>query len=122
MLARKKKNAASYEGHAAGEDHEDDERLKVLVLDQLVHDEAPAAPDLARQCVPKRIHPRALADAVLRTAVVRVLQCRTSNQISELHSVIDCFTDNRLHSLRLALTALVVKRHLTTSHLHNNHL
>ena len=71
---------SSYECHAAGEDHEDDERLEVLVLDQLVHDEAPAAPDLAGQRATERVHPRALADAVLRTAVVRVLPRRKTSQ------------------------------------------
>ena len=68
------KNAGSYECHAAGKNHENDECLEVLVLDQLVHDEAPAAPDLAGQRATERIYPRTHAGAVLRTAVVRVLQ------------------------------------------------
>ena len=52
-----KRTVGSYEGHAAGENHENDERLEVLVLDQLVHDEAPAAPDLSRQRMTERFHP-----------------------------------------------------------------
>jgi len=67
------KCCVSYERHAAGKDHDNDERLEVLVLDQFVHDEPPAAPDLAGQRVSERVHPRTLADTVLRAAVVWIL-------------------------------------------------
>ena len=94
----------SYEGHAAGEDHENDERLEVLVLDQPVHDEAPAAPDLAGQRVSKRVHPRALADAVLGTAVIRVLPHKTSQRTSESNSiVVVCFTGNNKQTVFIPL-------------------
>jgi len=87
----------SYESHAAGEDHKNDERLEVFMLDQLVHDEAPAAPDLSRQRSSKRVHPRTLVDAVLRTAVVWILHNITTNQqINLRNSAVTCFTENSL--------------------------
>jgi len=74
----------TYESHAASKDHENDERLEVLVLYQLVHDKAPAAPDLAWQRVTERVYPRALADAVLWAAVIRILQQRQSRKYCQL--------------------------------------
>ena len=68
----KTRNLQTYQCQAAGDDHDDDECLEVVVLDDLEGVAAQLPPLLAQRRVRDRLEARAALDAALRTAVVRV--------------------------------------------------
>ena len=68
----KTRNLQTYQRQAAGDDHDDDECLEVVVLDDLEGVAAQLPPLLAQRRVRDRLEARAALDAALRAAVVRV--------------------------------------------------
>ena len=65
---------AKYQREAAGEDHENDERLEVLVLDESVHGTAERPPGASNQCAVEPLGAAAgVPSAAVWTALVRVL-------------------------------------------------
>ena len=66
-------NTNTYQSHATGEDHDDDEGLKVVVLYQREHVTTELPVSLAEHRVLEDVKDWALFDAQSWTAVVRVL-------------------------------------------------